>query len=615
MLGGIIKGMGSILKFAAKPVKYVFGTPGRLASSMGKKLNGNLGGFGKWISANPKTAKWFAGAAKYLRKSGLLGQAGAIGDTLRKSGVNRWYAKGLSAFKYDSRSPKEFAKYIEAKNREIKILRKRRDEKVDKALKVQDELSKTPISIANIPSVEGKLDTLAGSLSAMKSGIGDIRSKQNATYGKIEGFSLDQAQANDNISDLILQTSEGSVKIQLDGYQDIKNHNAATQTQTAETITTNISSKLDAMEDERKAEEEERIKNDWKRKLFEKILLVLEWVLDFPGKIRALLIKAGIVIVALLAGLIAKNWEYVKPFFNIMWGELKLLGGLISTLFTGFWLGLMEMIGGLMYALPMAFGELLKHVALLDGVGATISDWAKVGYNDFIASAKERVDATTGLMSSGWDDIKSGISDIKSWFSDEPKTSESVTSMKSAGNKMDDKDPKKGGGDLVTIKDSKRGKAVKSDGGVKKVVDDSKKKKNTPKVKPPNQTKTATKAAVTKKTAPTKFSFIPSKYDPKIVSTRLNMDKTTGKTVDNAAKATYHENNDKAINDKIKGDAVGTKQFEANVNQLMKNQEVIINNVKAGAQATIKAAATKEPNVVKNEMNFTKTSNEITPLI
>jgi hypothetical protein len=69
--------------------------------------------------------------------------------------------------------------------------------------------------------------------------------------------------------------------------------------------------------------------------------LVLEWVLDFPGKIRALLIKAGIVIVALLAGLIAKNWEYVKPFFNIMWGELKLLGGLISTLFTGFWLGLM----------------------------------------------------------------------------------------------------------------------------------------------------------------------------------------------------------------------------------------------------------------------------------
>jgi hypothetical protein len=607
MLGGIIRGMGSILKFAAKPVKYVFGTPGRLASSMGKKLNGNLGGFGKWISANPKTAKWFAGAAKYLRKSGILGQAGAIGDTLRKSGVNSWYTKGLSAFKYDSRSPKEFAKYIEAKNREIKILRKRRDEKVDKALKVQDELSKTPISIANIPSVEGKLDTLAGSLSAMKSGIGDIRSKQNATYGKIEGFSLDQAQANDNISDLILQTSEGSVKIQLDGYQDIKNHNAATQTQTAETITTNISSKLDAMEDERKAEEEERIKNDWKRKLFEKILLVLEWVLDFPGKIRDLLFKVGLVLFALIAGLIAKHWGVISPYFDSLMGAVKALTGRLTSMWWTFmsWLNtLADFLLGLFYK---AIGEI---VSVFSKSAAQPFLDAETKYSADKSTLEGKIEEANAWVEDGYQQEMEGQDGVVAQFSGEDSVNSKQAAINTESTKIDIRDPKKGMVDISSLVGE----------GTNKKPEATKDKLEVPDAKPDFKDPKAVKVNPNVSSGSwgdddLVESYIPGKYNPKIVATRLNMDKTTGKTVDNAAKATYHENNDKAINDKIKGDAVGTKQFEANVNQLMKNQEVIINNVKAGAQATIKAAATKEPNVVKNEMNFTKTSNEITPLI
>lgn len=313
MLGIIIQGMKRVVTTVAKTVSKVAMKSTALVS---KRAAVSLRSFGNRMMSNMRSAKWWAKAARFVRKSGLVGTAGNVGDALNKSGASNWLTKGLSAFKYDTRSPKEYQKEYEYKTNLIETLKKKREKLLDEAGRVRDELSKPTLTIANVPDVGDKINALSASIDQMKAGLAQVKVSQNKTNIMLSGVSDDMALGNNQLGEAVLRSSESNIKVALTNAEELKNHNMALHQETSGNIVSEINSHVDELERIRKEEEAERDKNDWKRKFFSNFLLIMEWILDFPGKIKMLLIKVGLMLTLALTTIILVHWNKLMALFH-----------------------------------------------------------------------------------------------------------------------------------------------------------------------------------------------------------------------------------------------------------------------------------------------------------
>jgi hypothetical protein len=224
MLGIIIKGMKRIVATVAKSATKVASFSVSRLSFGAKK---SLVRFSKNMMSNMRSAKWWAKAARFVRKSGLVGTAGNVGDALNKSGASNWLTKGLSAFKYDTRSPKEYQKEYEYKTNLIESLKKKREKLITEADRIKDELNKPTLTISNIPDVGDKINALSASIDQMKAGLAQVKVSQNKTNIMLGGVSDDLALGNDQLGEAVLRSSESNIKVALTNAEDLKNHNMA----------------------------------------------------------------------------------------------------------------------------------------------------------------------------------------------------------------------------------------------------------------------------------------------------------------------------------------------------------------------------------------------------
>lgn len=343
MLGIIIQGMKRIVTTVAKSATKVASFSVSKLSFGAKK---SLVRFSKNMMSNIRSSKWWSKAARFVRKSGLVGTSGNIGDALNKAGASNWLTKGLSAFKYDTRSPKEYQKEYEYKTNLIESLKKKREKLLTEAEKIKDELNKPTLTIHNIPDVGDKINTLSASIDQMKSGLAQVKVSQNKTNILLSGVSDDITLGNEQLGETVLKSSESNIKVALTTAEEMKNHNMALHQETSGNIVSEINSHIDEIEQTRKDEEAERDKNDWKRKFFSNFLLIMEWILDFPGKIKMLLIKVGLMLTLALTTIILKNWKHITEWYNTTWnGGLRTIGSLIVETVAGLSSVLMDVLG------------------------------------------------------------------------------------------------------------------------------------------------------------------------------------------------------------------------------------------------------------------------------
>lgn len=341
MLGVIIQGMKKIATTVAKTVGKV---AVKSTSFVSKRAAVNLRNFGNRMLSNMKSAKWWSKAARYVRKSGLISSAGNIGDALNKSGASNWLTKGLGAFKYDARSPKEYQKEYEYKTNLIENLKKKREGLLKEASLIKDELNKPTLSIQSIPEPGDKINALSVSIDQMKAGLAQVKMTQNKTNILLGGVSDDLTAHSGQISEAVLKSSESNIKVALTNAEEIKNHNMALHAENSQNIVSEINSHIDEVEQNRKDEEEEREKNDWKRKFFLNFLLIMEWILDFPGKIKMLLFKVGAILTLALISYMGAHWteltawmengfgNFVKNIIKAVWGFIAKFFGIITEL-------------------------------------------------------------------------------------------------------------------------------------------------------------------------------------------------------------------------------------------------------------------------------------------
>lgn len=315
----IIQGMKKIVSTVAKTISKV---AVKSTSFISKRTAVSLRSFGNRMMSNMRSAKWWAKAARFVRKSGLIGQTGNVADALNKSGASNWLTKGLSAFKYDTRSPKEYAREYEYKTNLIESLKKKRDKLIEEADKVKDELNKPTLSILNIPDPGDKINVLSASIDQMKAGLAQVKVSQAKTNALLGGVSEELTLGNVQLGEAVLKSSESNLKTSLLNAEDIKNHNMAMHQESTQNIVSDINAHIDEVEQNRKDEEAEREKNDWKRKFFLNFLLIMEWILDFPGKIKMLLIKVGLMLTLALTAIILKNWNKIMALFHAGFGAV-----------------------------------------------------------------------------------------------------------------------------------------------------------------------------------------------------------------------------------------------------------------------------------------------------
>lgn len=314
----IIQGMKKVVTTIVKTVTKV-GT--KSTSFMLKRASFSQKRFMVRMMNNMKSAKWWSKAARFVRKSGLVSTAGNIADSLNKSGANNWLTKGLSAFKYDARSPADYQKEYDRKTALIEGLQKKREALIKEADQIKDELNKPTLSIHNIPDIGTKINTLSLSIDQMKAGLAQVKVTQNKTNILLGGVNEDIAAHSEHISEAVLRSSESNIKVALSNAEDIKNHNMALHAENSQNIVSEINAHIDEVEEQRKEEEEERKKNDWKRKFFLNFLVIMEWILDFPGKMKILLFKIGAILTLGLIAYIGSHWNEMMKWMESGFGN------------------------------------------------------------------------------------------------------------------------------------------------------------------------------------------------------------------------------------------------------------------------------------------------------
>lgn len=606
MLGIVIKVMRNILIGAAKRVAKTFSFS-TLTGIVGRRTLVHARRFGTKMLTNMKSAKWWSRAIRYVRKSGLVNKAGSTGEALKQAGATNWIQRGLSAFKYDSRSPKEYQADFESKTKMIESLKKKRDDIEARALKVQDELAKSPLDTSKIPDPGAKIDALAASINQMKYGLADIKMKQTQTLGGVTGLAEDQSQANKNLGEVMLKTSEGVQKVQLAGFEDMRNHNMGLHAETAENITADITSHIDALEEQRKAEEEDRKKNDWKRKLFENILLILEWVLDFPTKIKMLLFKIGLVLVAGIAAVVLKYWTPIKNFlvnawtryfgyfkmcFNTILGFLYKIGNAIS----GFVIPIVRFIGNAVSTLVNALpGDWTAESKYIRDKFESVAKWMEeLKLEDKSRSAFSKADEGMNEMLTG----KTAGDSIK----------DKSTAMESAATKVDSNNPKASivdPGKIVSPQDEKVKGSKKQDSDKN---DPSKVQIKTPVPSNSNAGKKPKTSDLVKSEekliSDTKSSYSSSKYSASATSNTTSTSSSTAKVDMSSAKTETV-----AV---AKSDAATKEDLKSVVEIVNAGQKNIKQSVASVGKATVNAAGSRPPINNKTEYNFKKKSSELT---
>jgi hypothetical protein len=601
MLGVIVKVMKNVLVSGAKRIGKAFSFSA-ITSIIGRRSMVHLRRIGTKMLTNMKSAKWWARAVRYIRRSGLVSSVGSTGAALKQAGANNWITRGMSAFKYDARSPKEYHAELEKKTKLIESLRKKRDSLNEKALSVQDELARTPLDVSKIPDAGAKIDALAGSINQMKSGLAEIKATSSVTLSEVKGFQEDQTQANAALGEVVLKTSEGNMKVQLEGFEDMKSHNMAMHAETTENITSDITAHIDALEEQKKSEEEERRKNDWKRKFLENLLLILEWILDFPTKIKMLLFKIGLVLVAGITAVVLRYWEPIKNFFTNIWtryvGYVKMAFGTLM----GFLYKIGNAIAG--FAIPI-----IRFIgnAVSDIISALPGDWSvESAYvrNKFDTVAKWMEDLKLEDKSkSSFSDAKAGFDQLMTGKKSSEVIREKSGAMESTANKIDPEKPHTSIVDparIVNSADEKSSKGPKVDEG---------KPKNDQFKAPVPSSKDGSKK---KKEGSTKLgtgTLDKGYVVPNIKATDAQHVGATTAKVSNEVKV--ETTTAVADNTKTESNAIDKDTFNKGIEVLAKGQVATNQNLAGSSSAIMKAAASKPPTVQKVDYNFKKASTEI----
>jgi hypothetical protein len=589
MLGVIVKVMKNVLVSGAKRIGKAFSFSA-ITSIIGRRSMVHLRRIGTKMLTNMKSAKWWARAVRYIRRSGLVSSVGSTGAALKQAGANNWITKGMSAFKYDARSPKEYHAELERKTKLIESLKKKRDSLNERALEVQGELSKPPLDVSKIPDAGAKIDALAGSINQMRSGLAEVKATSSVTLSEVKGFQEGQTQANAALGEVILQTSEGNMKVQLEGFEDMKSHNMAMHAETTENITSDITAHIDALEEQKKAEEEERRKNDWKRKFLENLLLILEWILDFPNKIKMLFIKIGLIIVAGLAAVVLANLGKMKAFFA---GSLKDQLGYLLARVTQF-------IAWIYQGLEWVRDTIMDGLEYVDPTGL-VKKWR---------AAEAAVKETLGLPSPD---------EIRQKAKDEAEAAMKRMEANYASIESQKRD--------VANKSESVGKDIKADDAGKTIIDTARLT-----VKPPpdnlepstGNEKELKKPKKSNKPEPKPFvlgelntpgSEIFKSEEPKVStknapimyiepnSTTANIPSAPKLEMESSTIAEVAPNKD--LNSVTKEDLESTAMALAKANQQTNDL------IKESSKATMMAAASKTPNVQNVDYNFKKASTEI----
>jgi hypothetical protein len=291
MIGSfILQGMKNAIKLIGKGARGLSKIAGKVSQTqLYKGAAKSARAFGTRMVKNVSNKRWWGRAVQVVRSSqSMLGIAGKAGAALKKTGgLLGFLGRGLSVFNTDYRSPKDFRKEMRAKEDMVKLLRAKRQDMIEKAKIAQEEL-KAPVSVEDLETSEEKLNVLAGQLNIMKTALAEIKGATFSSSTNIKGFEEYQIKANEQLADAINHGTEANMKTVLGGIEDAKDTNKAIVMSSTESIVGDITAKIDAIEDQRKEEEEFRRKNDWKRKFLKSVLFLADWILNWPFKLAML---------------------------------------------------------------------------------------------------------------------------------------------------------------------------------------------------------------------------------------------------------------------------------------------------------------------------------------
>lgn len=336
MIVGVLKNALKLgAKAAKRSAKFVSN------SKLGKYVKSTSKSLAKKMTKALTSKKWWGRAVRVMRSNkGAIGAIGKLGKALSKAGGGLgWLGRGLGAFDIDFRSPKEFKKDVKEKEETLLRLKAGRDKLIEKEKTAQEELKNEVIDISNLSTSEEKLDELSNHLQKMKSSLGTIHSNTTGTDMRLKGFEDYQMEANKALSETIVTGDQTAMKATLKGIEETKDATAAATMESTSTVISEISGKIDAIEDARKEEDALRRKNDWKRKFLNGILFLADWILNWPLKLGIMAAKLVAVLLLAFSGEIMKVWKGLEAVFSLGWKSIvKVLAlkwaGMLSTMYS-----------------------------------------------------------------------------------------------------------------------------------------------------------------------------------------------------------------------------------------------------------------------------------------
>jgi hypothetical protein len=393
----IISGMKKALNLGAKIAKKAIKKVGsnRFVRKVGKKAATVAKRFGNRMAQNVKSRRWWGRAVRTIRsRKRMIGMVGKLGKALSTAGGGLgWLGKGLSAFDIDFRSPRDFKKDMKLKEKQLKDLKRTRDKLLEKERKVNEELKSKPIDVSQFETPEEKIDALAEELTKVKSAIGDIKANSHEANARIRGFEENQMKVNENIGDAITTGNSTNLKATLASIEDSKNQNAAITADSTGTIVSELSGKMEAIEEERRQEEANRRKNDWKRKFLNRVLFLADWILNFPQKMLMLGVKIVAGLSLYVGSIIMKQIGPLKHWINAGWKHL--LGQIVLRLAVIIQKATKGIINGVIKAVTWVVSNMIDLIgsgvasllSLVPGIGDGMSDWYKSNVVDNAVSA------------------------------------------------------------------------------------------------------------------------------------------------------------------------------------------------------------------------------------
>lgn len=419
MVGGvIIQGLKQAVKLAGKKISKA---AVRVSNSwVGRAVTNGAKHFGAKMAKRVNSKRWWGRAVRVIRSNkSMLGAIGKLGSALKKSGgFLGLFGRGMSIFDVDFRSPKEFRKSIKAKEIQVDLLKKKRDQIIAKEREARKEFE-IPVVTEGVETPEEKLDEMSKHLSIMKKSLGDIKAKSSETSINLKGFETYQIKANESLSEAIDYGTQTNMKTLAAGLEDVKDVNKAIAADSAESIVGEINAKIESVEEERKREEEIRRKRNWIKKLINFTLFVADWILNWPWKLTMLALKVGAFITAALGLFYLKNMVPIKAlikagpmavikYLGSKWIEMRMwisskIVDVVAWLYRNIIAGISKYskwIGGLLSKVPVIGKYVAQAVNQIDNIEAqmkeginSLRDSINAGLESVKQSSKENAKA------------------------------------------------------------------------------------------------------------------------------------------------------------------------------------------------------------------------------